>query len=75
MLARQTTHKNLTSVIQVTSGVFPDIVAGKDVFLGILPFFHIFGAIVLLFGPSNWSAEILQVLSSCSFSLSITARP
>ncbi|TDL27415.1 acetyl-CoA synthetase-like protein [Rickenella mellea] len=47
----ETTHKNLTSVASIVKPVFPSIVPGKDVFIGVLPFYHIYGVVKLLIFP------------------------
>ncbi|KAI5124907.1 hypothetical protein M0805_007335 [Coniferiporia weirii] len=43
----ETTHRNLTSVMSMIKTVFPTK-HGKDVTLGVLPFYHIYGALNLL---------------------------
>jgi acyl-CoA synthetase (AMP-forming)/AMP-acid ligase II len=39
----ETTHRNLTSVLNMSHPLFPEFQFGRDVVLGILPFYHIFG--------------------------------
>ncbi|KAF8338789.1 AMP binding protein [Cantharellus anzutake] len=45
----ETTHENITSVIQISKPVFPPISSDKDVGLAVLPFFHILISLVVLF--------------------------
>ncbi|PPQ89783.1 hypothetical protein CVT25_008160 [Psilocybe cyanescens] len=46
----QTTHKNITSVLESVRPVFPAI-GPNDTMLGVLPFYHIYGAVKLLHFP------------------------
>ncbi|KAJ8514441.1 hypothetical protein ONZ45_g7997 [Pleurotus djamor] len=46
-----TSHQNLTTLVDMVTVVFPPLVAGKDVMLGVLPFYHIYGAVKLLLFP------------------------
>ena len=45
-MSSQSTHKNIVSVCLMTQPVSPPLQVGKDVLLGILPFYHIFGGSV-----------------------------
>jgi acyl-CoA synthetase (AMP-forming)/AMP-acid ligase II len=42
----KTTHRNLTSVLTVIQPALP-VHHGLDVFVGVLPFYHIYGALDL----------------------------
>lgn len=44
----QTTHSNIVAVINIVRPAYPKVEAGKDVVLGVLPFYHIYGAVKLL---------------------------
>ncbi|KAG9220628.1 hypothetical protein CCMSSC00406_0003727 [Pleurotus cornucopiae] len=46
-----TSHQNITSVLDMVKLVFPPLDPGKDVMLGVLPFYHIYGAVKLLNFP------------------------
>ncbi|KAH7926973.1 AMP binding protein [Leucogyrophana mollusca] len=54
----ETTHYNITSVIEILKPVFPPLIPASaspshrsDVFFGVLPYYHIYGAIKLLQFP------------------------
>ncbi|KAL0955979.1 hypothetical protein HGRIS_002158 [Hohenbuehelia grisea] len=47
----ETTHRNLTTVLEIVKPVFPTLTQGKDNILGVLPFYHIYGAIKLVHFP------------------------
>ncbi|PFH52098.1 hypothetical protein AMATHDRAFT_74397 [Amanita thiersii Skay4041] len=47
----ETTHQNITSVLDMVKTLFPPINHGQSKFLGILPFYHIYGAVKLLHFP------------------------
>lgn len=47
--AMQTTHNNLTSLLDIVTAGFPDIIVGHDSFLAFLPFYHIYGRLYYLF--------------------------
>ncbi|KAF8231353.1 AMP binding protein [Tricholoma matsutake] len=44
----ETTHQNITTVIGIVRTTYPKQTPGVDSFLGLLPFYHIYGAIKLL---------------------------
>ncbi|KAH9073096.1 AMP binding protein [Lactarius deliciosus] len=46
-----TTHRNLTSVLPMTSVVMAQLIPRRDVMLGVLPYFHIYGVAKLLLYP------------------------
>lgn len=43
---KQTTHMNMTSVIDIIKPIFPPIKPGEDKMLGILPFYHVYGKFI-----------------------------
>ncbi|KAF6760204.1 AMP binding protein [Ephemerocybe angulata] len=47
----ETTHRNITAVIGQVRPVFPKSDSGPDRMLGILPFYHIYGAVKLVHFP------------------------
>ncbi|KAH9006616.1 AMP binding protein [Lactarius hatsudake] len=47
----ETTHRNLTSVLPMTSVVMAQLLPRRDVMLGVLPYFHIYGVAKLLLYP------------------------
>ncbi|KAF8070774.1 AMP binding protein [Lyophyllum atratum] len=47
----ETTHQNITSVLQIVQTTFPELNVGNDSVLGILPFYHIYGAVKLVHFP------------------------
>ncbi|KIM81366.1 hypothetical protein PILCRDRAFT_821453 [Piloderma croceum F 1598] len=47
----ETTHKNICTIVNIVKPVFPPMTLGHDVFLGVLPFYHIYGAAKLLHFP------------------------
>ncbi|PPQ66308.1 hypothetical protein CVT24_007305 [Panaeolus cyanescens] len=47
----ETTHRNITSVIDMVGPAFPPVDFTVDKILGILPFYHIYGAVKLLLFP------------------------
>ncbi|KAJ7647638.1 AMP binding protein [Roridomyces roridus] len=47
----ETTHQNVTTIMDMVGSLFPPLTAGVDVILGILPFFHIYGLGKLLHYP------------------------
>ncbi|KAF9790975.1 AMP binding protein [Thelephora terrestris] len=44
----ESTHKNIVSVCLMVQPLFPPMQMGMDVMLGFLPFYHIYGAVLLL---------------------------
>ncbi|KAG6813535.1 hypothetical protein H0H92_010240 [Tricholoma furcatifolium] len=47
----ETTHVNVNSVLEAVKPGFPVLTAGKDCILGMLPFYHIYGAVKLVHFP------------------------
>ncbi|KAK2463157.1 hypothetical protein APHAL10511_004812 [Amanita phalloides] len=47
----ETTHQNITCLVDIVTPVFPPLTFGKSRILGILPFYHIYGAVKLLLFP------------------------
>jgi len=47
----ESSHKNITSSLQMTSSTYPFLVHGKDLTIGLLPFYHIYGAAQILLFP------------------------
>ncbi|TEB38471.1 AMP binding protein [Coprinellus micaceus] len=47
----ETTHRNITSVLEQTRPAWPSSPSASDRFLGVLPFYHIFGAVMLIHFP------------------------
>lgn len=47
----ETTHRNLTSVLPIAAAVQMQLIPRRDVMVGVLPLFHIYGAVKLLFYP------------------------
>ncbi|KAJ7072621.1 AMP binding protein [Mycena amicta] len=45
----ETTHQNITTILDIMSSAFPPIKTEQDAMLGILPLYHIYGAINCLF--------------------------
>jgi len=53
------THANLSYQAQQLRAVLPDLEPGKEVFLGALPFFHVFGLSVAMSLPVHIAAEMV----------------
>ncbi|TFK44864.1 AMP binding protein [Crucibulum laeve] len=47
----ETTHRNVTSLVDIVKCGFPEVKYGVDKLLGLLPFYHIYGAVKLLQFP------------------------
>ncbi|KAJ7149875.1 AMP binding protein [Mycena crocata] len=47
----ETTHQNITTLVDIVRATFPRLIAGYDVMLGILPFYHIYGVAKLVHFP------------------------
>ncbi|KAI0783026.1 AMP binding protein [Abortiporus biennis] len=47
----ETTHSNITSLVNICDTLYPPTDYRKDVMLGVLPFYHIYGAVKLLHFP------------------------
>ncbi|KAF8161247.1 AMP binding protein [Crassisporium funariophilum] len=54
----ETTHKNITSVLEMVMPAFPRMTEGVDAVLGFLPFYHIYGAVKLLHFPFRSGAPV-----------------
>ncbi|KAG6891501.1 hypothetical protein C0992_005640 [Termitomyces sp. T32_za158] len=48
----ETTHLNVNTVLESVRPAFPKLTPGKDVMLGMLPFYHIYGMVKLLHFPT-----------------------
>ncbi|KAF8633434.1 hypothetical protein AX17_004604 [Amanita inopinata Kibby_2008] len=55
----ETTHQNITSVLDIVRPLFPPISSGNSRFLGILPFYHIYGAVKLLHFPLSCGVPVV----------------
>ncbi|KDQ53842.1 hypothetical protein JAAARDRAFT_161175 [Jaapia argillacea MUCL 33604] len=47
----ETTHINIATILHIIEPVWPKLVPGEDVMLGVLPFYHIYGLAKLLHHP------------------------
>ncbi|GLB37767.1 putative AMP-binding enzyme C-terminal domain [Lyophyllum shimeji] len=47
----ETTHQNVIAVLEIVKTTFPKLSVGTDSVLGILPFYHIYGAVKLVHFP------------------------
>ncbi|KAI0783030.1 AMP binding protein [Abortiporus biennis] len=47
----ETTHYNLVSIPSIIGPVFPRSADGSDVLIGVLPFYHVYGAVMLIQFP------------------------
>jgi len=47
----ETTHRNLTAVLDQAIPLFPEMKPGRDTMIGVLPFYHIYGIIKLVHLP------------------------
>ncbi|KAF7321573.1 AMP binding protein [Mycena kentingensis (nom. inval.)] len=47
----ETTHQNMTTVLDIVIATFPPLISNQDVMLGILPCYHIYGTAKLLHFP------------------------
>ncbi|KAI9456754.1 AMP binding protein [Russula earlei] len=47
----ETTHRNLTSVLPIFKAIQAPLLPRRDVVLGVLPYFHIYGAVLLILYP------------------------
>ncbi|QRV77962.1 AMP binding enzyme [Ceratobasidium sp. AG-Ba] len=55
----ETTHHNINTVLTCCRAVFPGMYPGKDVMLGILPFYHIYGAVKLVHYPFTLGVPVV----------------
>ncbi|KAG8680839.1 hypothetical protein FRC09_017929, partial [Ceratobasidium sp. 395] len=55
----ETTHHNLNTVLTCCRAAFPGMYPGRDVMLGILPFYHIYGAAKILHYPFTLGIPIV----------------
>lgn len=53
------THRNLTANVQQARGWFPSAVAGEEVLLACLPYFHVFGMTASMLFPVRIGAQIV----------------
>ncbi|KAH9485035.1 4-coumarate--CoA ligase-like 7 [Psilocybe cubensis] len=53
----ETTHRNICSVLECVRPVFPEI-GSNDTMLGVLPFYHIYGAVKLLHFPFQCNTPV-----------------
>jgi hypothetical protein len=81
----QTTHQNVTTVMDIVVTAFPSRAAGVDSFLGVLPFYHIYGMqpklsctsiaahlALITQVPLNWCTSHSPVVSQWLFKLDLT---
>ncbi|KAG9127778.1 hypothetical protein FRC07_009366 [Ceratobasidium sp. 392] len=76
-----TSHHNTNAVITMSRAAFPEMVPGRDVLLGILPFFHSYGGMHLIqypltigvpvvissaFNPESFCASIQKYKITCA---------
>ncbi|CAA7259028.1 unnamed protein product [Cyclocybe aegerita] len=55
----ETTHRNITSVLDMVKPAFPPLDLAVDRLIGVLPFYHIYGAIKLLHFPFTCGAPVV----------------
>ncbi|KAJ7209704.1 AMP binding protein [Mycena pura] len=55
----ETTHQNMTTVLDIVESTFPPLKSEVDVMLGILPFYHIYGAAKLLHFPFSQGCPVV----------------
>ncbi|KAF8748584.1 acetyl-CoA synthetase [Rhizoctonia solani] len=54
-----TSHHNTNAVIAMSRAAFPEMIQGRDVLLGILPFFHSYGAMHLIQYPLTLAVPVV----------------
>ncbi|KAH9988027.1 AMP binding protein [Russula vinacea] len=47
----ETTHRNLTSILPMTKAIHAPLLPRRDVALGVLPYYHIYGVVMLVLYP------------------------
>jgi long-chain acyl-CoA synthetase len=67
------THANLSCQAQQLSAWLPELVAGEEVFLAALPFFHVFGLSVAMSLPVHVAAEVILLPNPREIPLMIDA--
>ncbi|KAG8738133.1 hypothetical protein FRC10_007255 [Ceratobasidium sp. 414] len=55
----ETSHHNTNSVITMSRAAFPEMIQGRDVLLGILPFFHSYGGLHLIQYPLTLAVPVV----------------
>ena len=65
------THRNLSSNAQQNRAWFPEVEQGREVFLGTLPYFHVFGLTVSLLVPLYLGAAIVLIANPRDISTTI----
>ncbi|KAJ7717822.1 AMP binding protein [Mycena maculata] len=55
----ETTHQNMTTLVDIVRAVFPTLNADTDNMLGILPFYHIYGVAKLLHFPFTCGCPVI----------------
>ncbi|CCO29735.1 putative 4-coumarate--CoA ligase 3 Short=4CL 3 [Rhizoctonia solani AG-1 IB] len=55
----ETSHHNTNAVITISRAAFPEMIQGRDVLLGILPFFHSYGAMHLIQYPLTLAVPVV----------------
>ncbi|KAF8689650.1 acetyl-CoA synthetase, partial [Rhizoctonia solani] len=55
----ETSHHNTNAVIAMSRAAFPEMIQGRDVLLGILPFFHSYGAMHLIQYPLTLAVPVV----------------
>ncbi|CUA68067.1 hypothetical protein RSOLAG22IIIB_07742 [Rhizoctonia solani] len=55
----ETSHHNTNAVISMSRAAFPEMIQGRDVLLGILPFFHSYGAMHLIQYPLTLAVPVV----------------
>ncbi|KAF7316075.1 4-coumarate--CoA ligase-like 7 [Mycena indigotica] len=65
----ETSHRNLTAVLAMMRHLFPSLASGNNTVLGILPFYHIYGATLLLMNPFylGWTVLIQSQFEPVQF--------
>ncbi|KAJ6609065.1 AMP binding protein [Mycena sp. CBHHK59/15] len=69
----ETTHQNMTTVMDITRPLFPHLTSGEGSVLGILPFYHIYGVCQLLHLPFTlgWTVLIQSQFEPVAFCANI----
>ncbi|KAJ7106027.1 AMP binding protein [Mycena crocata] len=55
----ETTHQNMTTLLDIVGSAFPALKSGVDIMLGILPFYHIYGVAKLVHFPFTWGCPVV----------------
>ncbi|KAJ6557887.1 AMP binding protein [Mycena capillaripes] len=69
----ETTHQNMTTMLDITARLFLEIESGNNTTLGLLPFYHIYGAVLLIHLPFTlgWSVVIQSQFEPVQFCAAI----